>query len=90
MALANSATVVPLAFTSFGAFHHNFTIFLKHMKQIAIATGNHFPETDGSFTTYWKTNILFTIARSTAQNASKAANKHNINYATATTFTATT
>ena len=80
-ALALSATVVPLAFTSFGAYHFEFKKFLTNMTRIAIATGNHFPSVDGSFTNKWRTNILFTIARATARSASEAALKHNINYA---------
>ena len=80
-ALALSATVVPLAFTSFGAYHFEFKKFLTNMSRIAIATGNHFPSVDGSFINKWRTNILFTIARATARSASEAALKHNLNYA---------
>ena len=80
-ALALSATVVPLAFTSFGAYHFEFKKFLTNMSRIAIATGNHFPSVDGSFINKWRTNILFTIARATARSAAKAAHKHNLNYA---------
>jgi hypothetical protein len=75
-ALAHSATVVPLAFTSFGAYHYEFKQFLENMSRIAIATGNHFPSVDGSFTNTWRTNILFTIARSIAHNASEAVRRH--------------
>jgi hypothetical protein len=80
-AFAHSATVVPLAFTSFGAYHHEFDIFLKHMTRTATSTGNHFPDIDGSFSNYWRTNILFTIARATATNAAEAARRHRVSYA---------
>ena len=80
MAFAHSATVVPLAFTSFGAYHHEFDIFLKHMTRTATSTGNHFPDIDGSFSNYWRTNILFTIARATATNAAEAA-RRRVSYA---------
>ena len=77
-ALANSATVIPLAFTSFGAYHHEFKTFLQHMKQIAVSTGNHFPAIESSFTNYWPTNIIFTIARSIAKNSYEAAKRHKL------------
>ena len=80
-AFAHSATVVPLAFTSFGAYHHEFDIFLKHMTRTATSTGNHFPDIDGSFSNYWRTNILFTIARATATNAAEAARRHRVSHA---------
>ena len=78
------ATVVPLAFTSFGAYHYEVKRFLKHMARTAQSTGHHFP-IDGSFTHTWSTNIQFTIARETARNASNAAQKHLIQSATIST-----
>ena len=77
-ALAHSATVVPLAFTSLGAYHYEFTSFLQRTARTASATGNYFPSTDGSFTNFWKTNILFTLARATAKSASEAAWRHRL------------
>ena len=37
-ALQNSAALVPLAFTSFGAYHGHFQKFLNRVARIAVAT----------------------------------------------------
>ena len=38
---------------------------------------NHY----GSFFNYWRTNILFAIARATAMNAAEAARRHRVSHA---------
>ena len=52
---------------------------LFKVQRIAIRTGNHFPDTDGSFVHQWSTTISFTIARAVDRNASEAARKHREN-----------
>ena len=66
-------TVVPLAFTLFGAYHYEFKHFLDIMSRIAIATDSHFPLVDGSFT-----NILFIIASFNFTKASEAVRGHHL------------
>ena len=51
------------------------------MSRIAIATGNHFQDTDGSFVEHWRTNIIFSIARASAGNSAEAARRHNLRLA---------
>ena len=75
-ALQNSATLVPLAFTSFGAYHGHFQKFLRCVAKIAVATQAIDPCKEKHFVSYWKANILFSIARSTAKYAMLAAHYH--------------
>ena len=75
-ALQNSATLVPLAFTTFGAYHGHFQKFLSRVAKIAVATQAIDPCKEKHFVSYWKTNILFSIARSTAKYAMLAAHYH--------------
>ena len=72
-----AATLVPLPFTTFGAFHGEFTVFLKTMAKIGVATDAVDPEKTRDFAVQWKTNILFSIARATAKYAAQAAFWHN-------------
>ena len=62
-ALQNSAKLVPLAFTSFGAYHGQFQTFLKSIARIAIANQVVDKTKDRHFVSYWKANIMFAIAR---------------------------
>ena len=62
----HAATLVPLPFTTSGAFHGKFNSFLKDMAQTAAATQTIDPTKTKHFATYWRTTVLFSIARATA------------------------
>ena len=70
--------MIPLHFTTFGAYHGQFKRFIKAMAKIAVTNGAIDPRKEDHFAYYWSTNIIFSIARCTAQHAMRAAHMHNV------------
>ena len=48
------------------------------MAKIAVTNGAIDPRKEDRFAHYWSTNIIFSIARCTAQYAIRAAHMHNV------------
>jgi hypothetical protein len=78
IAVDKGATLIPLPFTTFGAYHGQFKRFTKAMAKIAVTNGAIDPRKEDHFAYYWSTNIIFSIARCTAQYAMRAAHMHNV------------
>ena len=75
------ARIQPLSFTTFGAQSTSVKDFIKDLEQCAIINGMYFPKIDRKFSIIWQENISFSIARTTYEYASLAAQSHNTNYA---------
>ena len=86
VALHHSAKVQPLAFTTFGGMSSQTREFFKELQQMAIITGQYYPDIDRSFKVVWQENTAFALARATTNCACDAASAHKERYGQGTAF----
>ena len=76
VALHHNAKIKPLAFTTFGGMSYQTREFFKELQQMAIITGQYYPDIDRSFKVIWQENTAFALARATTNCACDAASTH--------------
>ena len=65
-----------MAFTTFGGMSSQTREFFKELQQMAIITGQYYPDIDRSFKVVWQENTAFALARATTNCACDAASPH--------------
>ena len=75
-ALALSAVVQPLVFNTLGAMHAEVDSFIKGMAKFAEQNQTYYPSVNLNFNEKWRQNFAFQVARSTADAAYGAMQRH--------------
>ena len=75
-ALALSAVVQPLVFNTLGAMHTEVDSFIKGMAKFAEQNQTYYPSVNLNFNVKWRQNFAFQVARSTADAAYGAMQRH--------------
>jgi hypothetical protein len=88
-AIALSAQVQPMVFTTLGAIHKEVTQFIKGTAKFAQQNQTYYPSVNFDFNVKWRQNFAFQMARSTAKAAYKAFQIHDAALQFATMFDGT-